>query len=243
MMLVLSAYYRGDVEPVNRDHFDNYLADVHMPDVAKWPLLRGLRLMKNDGQAYLGETPQYYQCIELTYDNEDDLRASLASGERNTTKKLSTRDRASFKDIFNGEILHTIYKATQVPVPNPGDASMTRCAYYMGDVAPEKEAWLDNFSLNVHLPDVANWPRLKGLRHLKRTGSDFIGAKPQYYHVYELSFANQEAIDVSMPSEERKNTRRDAAKDRDPETGRFYGFHGEVHHTNYTIINFPVAGE
>jgi uncharacterized protein (TIGR02118 family) len=242
-MIILSAYYRGDVEPANRDRFDSYLADVHMPDVAKWPLLRGLRIMKNDRQVYLDEAPQYYQCIELAFNSEDDLHASLASDERDATKELSARDQASFKDLFNGEVLHTIYTATQIPVPNPGEARMTRCAYYMGDVVPEKETWLDDFSLNEHLPDVAKWPCLTGLRHLKKTGAEFFGAKPQYYHVFELSFADQEGIDIAMASEERKKTRRDAGMGRDPKTGSFNWFRGEVQHTNYTILNFPVGGE
>lgn len=241
-MITLSAYYHGDVEPANRERFDKYVADVHMPLVAGWPHLRGLRLLRNDRKVYLNEAPQYYQCIELNFDTEEDLNASLASDARAETKVQSTRDRASFANLFEGEVRHTIYAATQIPVPEPGEVRMLRCAYYMGDVAQENEDWLDRFSLTVHLPDVANWPCLKGLRHLKRTGSPFMGAKPQYYHVYELAFADQNGIDTAMESEERKATRRDAAKDRDPKTDRFYGFNGVVHHTNYSIIDFPPPG-
>ncbi len=239
-MIVLCAYYRGDVYPHNRAEFDSYLKDTHMPSVARWPCLRELRLLKNDRQSYLDEMPQYYQAIELSFDSEEDLHASMNSEERLTTKELSRQDQAQFKDLFGGEILHTIYSATEISVPNPGAVKMLRCAYYMGEVLPEREQWLDNFSVNEHLPDVACWPGLTRLRYLKKTGSEFFGDAPKYYHVYELSFASQNDIDVAMASEERKKTRRDAAKDRDPKTGRFFGFRGEVHHTNYTVEEFSV---
>jgi uncharacterized protein (TIGR02118 family) len=237
-MIVLCAYYKGNIKPHNQDRFDTYLENIHMPDVAKWPKLKGLRLLKNDGKTYEDEAPQYYQSIELTFENEEDLQVSLASEQRLSTKGLSARDHESFKDLFEGDIIHTIYKATEIPIPNPGKATMIRSAYYMGDVIPERVDWMDNFSLNVHLPEVAEWPHLTRLRHLKNTGKEFFGAKPQYYHVYELSFADKLDLDRAMASEERRITRRDAAKDRDPKTGRFFGFKGEVQHTNYKIMNF-----
>ena len=240
-MIVLSAYYRGDVHPDDRKQFDSYLKNVHMPSVAQWPGLRGLRLLTNDRQPYLDEAPQYYQAIELSFDSEKDLEDSMASQERVETKELSQQDHAQFKDLFEGDILHTIYSATEIPVPTSGEVNMLRCAYYMGEVSPDREAWMDNFSLTEHLPDVARWPRLTRLRHLKKTGSEFFGQVPKYYHVYELSFASQEDIDTAMASEERKQTRKDATKDRDPKTGRFFGFIGEVHHTNYTVENFLVG--
>ncbi len=240
-MIVLSAYYRGDVRPDDRKRFNSYLKNVHMPSVARWPGLRGLRLLTNDRQPYLEEAPQYYQAIELSFDSEKDLESSMASQERVETKELSQQDHAQFKDLFKGDILHTIYAATEIPVVAPGEVNMLRCAYYMGDVSLDREAWMDTFSVTEHLPDVARWPRLTRLRHLKKTGSEFVGQAPEYYHVYELSFASQGDIDIAMASEERKQTRKDMAEYRDPTTGRFFGFTGEVHHTNYTVEDFPVG--
>ena len=46
-MLVRCAYYVGTVAPENRKAFDDYVRNVHLPDVASWPRLRRLRLLKN----------------------------------------------------------------------------------------------------------------------------------------------------------------------------------------------------
>lgn len=114
-MIVLSAYYKGTVAPENRDAFDDYVLNVHLPLVATWPRLKGLRLLKNDQQPYLGEAPQYYQCFQLFYDSYEDLELSLASEEREETKRITIADRPRFKDLFQGEILHMVYEASSFP--------------------------------------------------------------------------------------------------------------------------------
>ena len=221
-MITLSAYYHGDVEQADRARFDNYVADVHMPLVAGWPHLRGLRLLRNDRKVYLNEAPQYYQCIELNFDNEDDLSASLASDARAETKVQSTRDRASFADLFEGEVRHTIYAANTNSCSGAWGSPYVEVRLLHGRRCAGKRELARSIFSDGPSSGRCELAMLEGLRHLKRTGSPFMGAKPQYYHVYELAFADQNGIDTAMGSEERKATRRDAAKDRDPKTDRFY---------------------
>ncbi|MGF7158825.1 uncharacterized protein (TIGR02118 family) [Rhodoligotrophos appendicifer] len=111
-MIVLCAYYKGTVAPENREAFDDYVLNVHLPLVATWPRLKGLRLLKNDLQPYLGEAPQYYQCFQLFYDSQADLDASLDSEEREETKRISIADRPKFKNLFEGEVLHMVFDIT-----------------------------------------------------------------------------------------------------------------------------------
>ena len=42
---------------------------------------------------------------------------------------------------------------------------LVRCAYYVGTVDPKDQKTFDDYVLNVHLPMVATWPRLRRLRH------------------------------------------------------------------------------
>ena len=115
-MLVRCACYFGTVRPEDRASFDAYIRDVHLPDVAKWPRLRGLRLLRNDGQPYLGEAPRFYQCFELTFDSQADMDACMASPERAETRRIAQRDLARFKGLFQGEVYHVNYEVTDFPV-------------------------------------------------------------------------------------------------------------------------------
>jgi len=112
-MLVRCAYYVGTVRPEDQGRFDAYVRDVHLPDVAKWPRLRRLRLLKNDGQPYLGEAPRYYQCFELTFDSQEDMDFCMASPERAETRRISQCDFASFRGLFQGEVHHVNYMVTE----------------------------------------------------------------------------------------------------------------------------------
>lgn len=238
-MIVLCAYYKGDVNPANRKSFDEYVRTVHLPLVADWPKLKKLRLLKNNREPYEGEFPSYYQCIELTYDSLSAFHASLGAPERVRTKEISVRDREQFSDLFEGQVLHAVYRASQIPVREAGTARILRCASYMGNVAPEERARFDAYVRDVHLPDVANWPRLRGLRLLKNEGLDFLGEAPQYYHTFELAFDSEEDMNYCMKAEERKITRRISAGD----FATFKGlFNGEVHHTNYSVTEFALPG-
>ena len=112
-MLVRCAYYVGTVRLEDQGRFDAYVRDVHLPDVAKWPRLRRLRLLKNDGQPYLGEAPRYYQCFELTFASQEDMDFCMASPERAETRRISQRDFASFRGLFHGEVHHVNYVVTE----------------------------------------------------------------------------------------------------------------------------------
>lgn len=116
-MLVRCAYYVGTVAPENKKTFDDYILNVHLPDVAAWPRLRRLRLLKNNGEAYLGEVPRYYQCFELTFDNQADMDFCMASPERVETRRQSAADIGKFKGLFIGEVHHINYEVTDIPVP------------------------------------------------------------------------------------------------------------------------------
>jgi uncharacterized protein (TIGR02118 family) len=112
-MLVRCAYYVGTVRPEDQERFDRYVRDVHLPDVAKWPRLRRLRLLKNNGQPYLGEAPRYYQCFELSFDTQEDMDFCMASPERAETRRISQADLASFKGLFQGEVHHVNCEVTE----------------------------------------------------------------------------------------------------------------------------------
>jgi len=236
-MTVLCAYYRGDVLPENRASFDDYVRTVHLPLVAEWPRLRRLRLLSNDRKEYLGEMPQYYQCFELTYDSQADLEASLGSPHRDRTREISIRDRPRFRDLYEGEVLHMVYETESFEVARPGPAGILRCAHYLGTVDHDDRERFDRYVREVHLPDVASWPHMKGLRLQKNEGQDFLGQKPLYYHTFELTFANHAEMDACMASDARKETRRVAGIDRDSFKGLFKG---EVHHANYSVTEFEL---
>ena len=83
------------------------------PNVAKWPRLRRLRLLKNNGQPYLGEAPRYYQCFELSFDTQDDMDFCMDSPERAETRRISQRDFVSFKGLFQGDVHHVNYEVSE----------------------------------------------------------------------------------------------------------------------------------
>lgn len=115
-MFVRCAYYVGTVAPENRKAFDDYVLNVHLPDVASWPRLRGLRLLKNDGAPYLGEAPRYYQCFELAFDTQEDMNFCMASPARVATRKQAAEDLALFKGLFIGDVHHVNYHVTDIPI-------------------------------------------------------------------------------------------------------------------------------
>ncbi|WP_137391550.1 EthD family reductase [Rhodoligotrophos defluvii] len=242
-MIVLAAYYKGTVDPANREAFDAYVRDVHLPLVAQWPELRALRLLLNNHEPYLGEAPQYYHCFQLFYDDKAALSRSLGSEAREETKRISLADRPRFRDLFQGEVLHMVFDITAFPCkdrdPSPKQdltGAFARCALYMGTV-PEQRERFETYVSDVHLPMVAEWPRLKDLKLLKSDGTPFLTEPPRYFHAFELYFDTQEDMDLCMASDERKETRRISAQDVDSFKGLF---EGEVHHVNFRITDFPL---
>src|SRR3954467_7984334 len=115
-MLVRCAYYVGTVARENRKTFDDYVLNVHLPDVASWPRLRRLRLLKNNGEPYLGEAPRYYQCFELSFDSQEDMDYCMASQARVETRKQAAQDLGKFKGLFIGAVHHVNYEVTDIPI-------------------------------------------------------------------------------------------------------------------------------
>ena len=119
-MLVRCASYGGTVAPEDKERFDRHVQQVHLPMVAAWPRLRGLRwlrLLRNDGQAYEGEAPRYYQCFELAFDCQEDMDVCMASEDRKRTREKSAADFATFKGLFRGEVHHVNYAVIDIPLP------------------------------------------------------------------------------------------------------------------------------
>jgi uncharacterized protein (TIGR02118 family) len=116
-MMVRCAYYVGTVRPEDQARFDDYVLRVHLPMVAKWPRLKGLRLLKNNGQPYLGEAPRYYHCFELSFESQEDMDFCMASPDRAETRRISAEDFGTFKGLFQGEVHHINYEVTEIPIP------------------------------------------------------------------------------------------------------------------------------
>lgn len=112
-MFVRCAYYIGTVRAEDQEKFDRYIREVHLPDVANWPHLRRLRLLKNNGQPYEGEAPRIYQCFELSFDTQADMDACMASAERVETRRIARQDIDSFKGLFQGEVIHVNYEVSE----------------------------------------------------------------------------------------------------------------------------------
>ena len=107
------------------------------------------------------------------------------------------------------------------------------CAYYEGSVPENREAF-DRYIETVHLPLVAEYPRLRALRYLKGVPGD--GITPKYYLSFELFFDSLEDFQVAAKSEARNR----AVDDTKNFTAQF---EGEIHHVMYEVKDIPVAGD
>ncbi|HEY1518578.1 MAG TPA: EthD family reductase [Solirubrobacteraceae bacterium] len=70
--------------PEDPDAFDRYYADTHIPLVNKIPNLRRFESGKVVGTPD-GSAPPYYYLAELSFEDADELQASLGSPEGQTT--------------------------------------------------------------------------------------------------------------------------------------------------------------
>ena len=106
------------------------------------------------------------------------------------------------------------------------------CAYYEGTV-PENQQAFDQHIESVHLPLVAEYPRLRALRYLKGVPRD--GVTPKYYLSFELFFDSLEDFQFAVKSEERNRAVEDA---------KIFAaqFEGEIHHVMYEVKDIPVVG-
>ena len=106
------------------------------------------------------------------------------------------------------------------------------CANYEGTV-PENQEAFDRYIETVHLPLVAEYPRLRALRYLK--GAPLDGVAPKYYLSFELFFDSLEDFQVAAKSEERNRAVEDAKN--------FAAqFEGEIHHVMYEVKDVPLQG-
>jgi len=105
------------------------------------------------------------------------------------------------------------------------------CAYYEGSVAENREAF-DRYIETVHLPLVAEYPRLRALRYLKGVPRD--GIAPKYYLSFELFFDSVEDFHIAAKSEQRNRAVEDAKKFASQ-------FEGEIHHVMYEVNDIPIA--
>ena len=109
-MLKLCAYYEGDVAEADRDRFDDYVKNVHMPLVARYPGLQSLRYHK--GVAWNGAAPEYYHAFELGFANRADLDLAMGSDIRQSARE----DVGKFLPMFRGKVRHVLYEAAEIPV-------------------------------------------------------------------------------------------------------------------------------
>ncbi|MCB2093826.1 MAG: EthD family reductase [Rhodobacteraceae bacterium] len=109
-MLKLCAYYEGDVAEADRQRFDDYVRDVHMPLVARYPGLKSLRYQK--GVAWNGTAPDYYHAFELGFENRADFDRAMASEIRQTARE----DVGNFLPLFRGKVRHVLYETDEIPV-------------------------------------------------------------------------------------------------------------------------------
>lgn len=109
-MLVLCAYYEGDVPEAKRQAFDDHVKTVHLPLVAQYPGLKALRYLK--GTPWNGKAPDYYLAFELYFENGGDLERAMSSEVRDRARA----DVGNFAPSFEGEIRHVLYEVEDVPV-------------------------------------------------------------------------------------------------------------------------------
>ena len=114
-MFLRCAYYVGTVRPEDQEAFDRYVREVHLPMVAKWPRLKSLRLLKNNGRPYLDEAPIHYHCFELGFATQEDMDFCMASPERAETRRVSREDFPKFRALFHGDVHHVNYEVTDLP--------------------------------------------------------------------------------------------------------------------------------
>ena len=109
-MLVLCAYYEGDVPEADRQRFDDHVENTHLPLVAGYPGLKSLRYFK--GTPWNGKEPDYYLAFELTFETNADFERAMGSEIRYTARD----DVGNFLPMFEGEVRHVLYEVEDVPV-------------------------------------------------------------------------------------------------------------------------------
>lgn len=109
-MLVLCAYYEGDVAEADRQRFDDHVENIHLPLVARYPGLKTLCYLK--GIPWNGKEPDYYLAFELYFETRDDFESAMSSEIRSTARD----DAGNFLPMFEGEVRHVLYEVEDVPV-------------------------------------------------------------------------------------------------------------------------------
>lgn len=75
-MIKMMAIYK---KPVNKDEFDSYYFNTHLPLASKMPGLRRVEIDKIYGTPF-GET-NYYMIANMYFDSKEDLNSALSSPE------------------------------------------------------------------------------------------------------------------------------------------------------------------
>lgn len=110
-MLKLCAYYEGNVDPADREKFDAYVKDVHMPLVAQYPGLKSLSYQK--GIAWNGAAPDFYHAFVLGFASQADFDRAMSSDIRAAARE----DVGRFLPMFKGNVRHVLYEVDETPVP------------------------------------------------------------------------------------------------------------------------------
>ncbi len=109
-MLVLCAYYEGDVPVDDRQRFDNHVENTHLPLVAKYPGLKTLRYLK--GAPWNDKAPDYYLAFELYFESREDFDRAMSSAVRDTARE----DVGNFLPMFKGQVRHVLYEVEDISV-------------------------------------------------------------------------------------------------------------------------------
>lgn len=109
-MLKLCAYYEGNVAEADRQRFDNYVANVHLPLVARYPGLKSLYCHK--GIPWNGKAPDHYLTFELVFESRADFDRAMNSEIRQRARD----DVGNFLPLFRGTVRHVLYETAEIPV-------------------------------------------------------------------------------------------------------------------------------
>lgn len=110
-MLRLCAYYEGDVAEADRRRFDDHVANVHLPLVARYPGLKSFRYHR--GIPWNGKAPDFYLAFELDFANHADFDRAMSSDIRQQARD----DVGNFLPLFRGTVRHVLYETEDIPVP------------------------------------------------------------------------------------------------------------------------------
>lgn len=108
-MLAFCAYWEGSVIG-DAEAFERYVRDTHLPLVAEYPRLAGLRYLK--GVPRDGDPPRFTLSFELFFDSWDDFEVA----RRSKARELAAADADTLMAMFDGTVEHVVYEVNEIPV-------------------------------------------------------------------------------------------------------------------------------